>query len=232
VAHRLPLSTEVYICDAERLRNRHTKAYKLSKAGINLKMLIELHNTPSLIPPYLHNERVPVVQCLYDASAVGFRRHVKDQSVNEVQLEAPETDQLSDADISRIRGSMRRTLLAQKQKLLRRRRRLPFQTELFDDADGAEPFSDEEMIWDDIDGDEDMDLDDLGNDSDDITEDEEDDDDGVHMFMSSNGNIYISMHAHTSDEESVDFDEEDDDDDDDDMVDALEHQQPVNDEVD
>lgn len=226
LARRLVLSTEDYICDAERLRNRHAKAYKLSKAGINLKMLIELHKTPSLIPPYLHNEHVPVVQCLYDASAVGFHRHIKDQAANEVTLEALETDQLSDADITRIRGETRRTLLALKQKFLRRKRRLPFQTELFDDADGTEPFSDEDFILDDIDEDEDMDLDDLLDDDEDFIDD--DDDDEMHMFIS-NGSIYITMDASASDEEDSDESEEEGDDD---MVDALEHQQPASEELD
>ncbi|KAI8933320.1 hypothetical protein NX059_009944 [Plenodomus lindquistii] len=65
-----------YICDAERLRNRHAKAYRLSKAGINLKMLIEMHRDPALIPPYLQNERVPIAECLYDAKEEGFHRHL------------------------------------------------------------------------------------------------------------------------------------------------------------
>jgi len=64
-----------YICDTERLRNRHAKAYALFKAGINLKVLIEMHRDPRLIPPYLQGERVPIVACIYDASEVGFRRH-------------------------------------------------------------------------------------------------------------------------------------------------------------
>jgi len=98
-----------------------------------------------------------------------------------VKLDAPETEELSDADISRIRGETRRTLLALKQKFLRRRRRLPFQTELFDDADGTEPFSDEDFILDDLDEDEDMDLDDLLDDDEDFIDD--DDDDGMHMFI-------------------------------------------------
>ncbi|KAI2476642.1 hypothetical protein Ptr902_11989 [Pyrenophora tritici-repentis] len=226
----LRLSTEDYICEAERLRNRHAKAYKLSKAGINLKMLIELHKTRSLIPPYLHNEQVPLVQCLYNASAVGFHRHIEDLKVHEAKLEAPETDQLSDADVIRIRESTRKTLFGLKQKLLRQNRPLAFQTALFDDADGSEPFTDEEgFLINDIDEDDDMDLDDLDDDSDFLDDDDFFDggDGGMHMFMSSNGNIYVGVHADGSEDESMGSEEENDD-----MVDALEHQQPPNDEVD
>jgi hypothetical protein len=70
------IGTPGYVCEAERLRNRHAYAYKLFKAGINLKLLIELHKGRGLIPPYLHGEIAPRVECLYDASEVGFRRHV------------------------------------------------------------------------------------------------------------------------------------------------------------
>ncbi|CBY00159.1 hypothetical protein LEMA_P012890.1 [Plenodomus lingam JN3] len=76
-----------YICDAERLRNRHAKAYRLSKAGINLRMLIEMHRDPALIPPYLQDERVPIVECIYDASEEGFHRHIV---VDEPETAQPE----------------------------------------------------------------------------------------------------------------------------------------------
>lgn len=90
-----------YICDAERLRNRHAKAYRLSKAGINLKMLIEMHRDPELIPPYLQNERVPIAECIYDASEEGFRRHIV---VDEPEAAQPEPyfSEFSDAQQAEI----------------------------------------------------------------------------------------------------------------------------------
>lgn len=65
-----------YICEPDRLRNRHALAYKLSQAGVNLKVLIEMHRDPSLIPPYLHGENTPIIQAIYDANVVGFHRHI------------------------------------------------------------------------------------------------------------------------------------------------------------
>jgi hypothetical protein len=68
----LDLSTSEYICEAEKARNCHAYAYKLYKAGINLKVLIEMHRDGRLIPPFLHGEPIPIVECLYDA----FHRHL------------------------------------------------------------------------------------------------------------------------------------------------------------
>ncbi|CAO2647081.1 Nn.00g080030.m01.CDS01 [Neocucurbitaria sp. VM-36] len=82
------LSTTTYICQADRMRNRHASAYKLSKAGINLKLLIEMHRGPNLIPPYLHGEQVPIVECMYDASVVGFHRHISDPADDDDQPNA------------------------------------------------------------------------------------------------------------------------------------------------
>ncbi|KAF3032380.1 hypothetical protein E8E12_002518 [Didymella heteroderae] len=70
------MSTAEYICEPDRLRNRHAYGYALSKRGINLKVSIELGRGSSLIPPYLHGEPVPEVRCVYDASHVGFRRRI------------------------------------------------------------------------------------------------------------------------------------------------------------
>lgn len=70
------LATADYICDADRLRNRHAYGFALSQSGINFKVSIELGRGSSLIPPYLHGEPVPEVRCLYDASRVGFRRRI------------------------------------------------------------------------------------------------------------------------------------------------------------
>ncbi|KAF2845143.1 hypothetical protein T440DRAFT_283272 [Plenodomus tracheiphilus IPT5] len=86
-----------YICDAERLRNRHAKAYRLFKAGINLKMLIEMHRDPALIPPYLQNERVPIAECIYDASEEGFHRHIVVDEPETAQSEEPHFTEVDDA---------------------------------------------------------------------------------------------------------------------------------------
>lgn len=75
------LATAVYICDPDRLRNRHAYAYKLSKSEINFKVSIELGRGSSLIPPYLHGEPVPEVRCLYDASRIGFRRRINKEVI-------------------------------------------------------------------------------------------------------------------------------------------------------
>ncbi|XPS81065.1 hypothetical protein M3J09_013008 [Ascochyta lentis] len=75
------LATSEYICEPERLRNRHAFAYKLFKSDINFRLNIELGRGSSLIPPYLHGEPVPQVRCLYDASSIGFRRHVNKEAV-------------------------------------------------------------------------------------------------------------------------------------------------------
>ncbi|RMZ68289.1 f-box domain-containing [Pyrenophora seminiperda CCB06] len=133
------LSDKDYICDPDYLRDRHVKAYKLFKAGVSLKMLIEMHKTATLIPPYLHNEHVPIVRCVYDASAVGFHRHLKDQPADEAPQEPPETDQLTDADVSRLRGETARTLSALARCLIWRTRRSPFAIEAMSNQnDGVE----------------------------------------------------------------------------------------------
>ncbi|KAF2629200.1 hypothetical protein BU25DRAFT_489822 [Macroventuria anomochaeta] len=75
------LSTSEYICEPDRLRNRHAYGYKLSRSDINFKVSIELGRGSSLIPPYLHGEPAPEVRCLYDASKIGFRRRVNNEPV-------------------------------------------------------------------------------------------------------------------------------------------------------
>lgn len=83
------LSLPDYICHPERLRNRHACGYKLFKAGINLKVSIELHRDPHLIPPYLHGELRPVEHCMYDASLIGFRRHISNEPAHEHEWTCP-----------------------------------------------------------------------------------------------------------------------------------------------
>lgn len=143
------LATEDYICEPDRLRNRHAYGYKLFKSDINFKVSIEMGRGSSLIPPYLHGEPVPEVRCIYDASRVGFRRHINNEPENasnpgsasdvlsgpdahpETAPNAtsltefsspsnlPETDQLGDADVQQITGETRRALAKMKDRFER-----------------------------------------------------------------------------------------------------------------
>lgn len=70
---RIELSAEEYICEPERLRKRQVYAFKLHYAGINLKVLVEMHRG-NLIPPYLYGELTPVTACVFDARDYGFLR--------------------------------------------------------------------------------------------------------------------------------------------------------------
>lgn len=83
------MSEAEYICEPDRLRNRHAYGYALSNMGINFKVSIELGRGSSLIPPYLHGEPVPEVRCIYDASQVGFRRRINNEPLvhNDPQYE-------------------------------------------------------------------------------------------------------------------------------------------------
>ncbi|USP72827.1 uncharacterized protein yc1106_00101 [Curvularia clavata] len=215
----LDLSEPTYICAAEALRNRHAKAYQLSKAGINLKMFIELHQSPNFIPPYLHNERVPLTHCVYDAKAVSFHRHIRDggegdssTEVASTDEEPPETDQLGDEDISRLTNETRRSLHFLRHSLVRSGRRHPF-LDIFDvDEDEDESVdSDVDFEVDDLDEEDDMELD--------LELDEDDgfmDDDGMQMFEH-NGQLYVAVYESASEDEDEDEDEEE-------MHDAVEHQ--------
>lgn len=242
-----------YICDAERLRIRHAKAYQLYKAGINLQMLIEMHRDPDLIPPYLQGERVPIVDCLYDASEVGFRRHITkglpeaprfatnspkmDETTAQIEHEqdsafssvgvplpsssttthyalaaspsravvkeetpnedpAPETDQLDDVDIERIRLETRRLLNTLKRQFMSRK----LCRNLDSGAEGSLSSGDEDwelMI------DDEFDLDDLSEEED-MELDLELDDDGE---LSLSENQIIQLLGHT--EDHVEYDEDD-----------------------
>lgn len=85
-----------YVCDEPRVRGRHAIGYKLYKGGINLKVMIEMHKSPSLIPPYLHGEATPVVQCVYDASEVGFRRHVETDGILSAAVKTESVEEITD----------------------------------------------------------------------------------------------------------------------------------------
>ncbi|EMD92222.1 hypothetical protein COCC4DRAFT_129775 [Bipolaris maydis ATCC 48331] len=208
----LDLSEPSYICNPESLRNRHAKAYKLFKAGINLRMLIELHKSPSLIPPYLHNERVPVVHCVYDADEVGFHRHVVNPGdIVKFGVPPPETDQLGDLDIGEILINTRRDLHRLRHKFVRPGRRLPFM-DMFDtdeEADGLAE-TDDDFEVDDLEEDDDMELD-LELDADDgFTDDES------LQFFEHDGEFYVTMYETAT---------EDEDEEEEEMHDAVENQQ-------
>lgn len=68
---RIELATEKYICEPDRLRNRQAYAFRLHRAGINLRVLVEMHRG-GLIPPYLHGEAQPITDHVYDAREFGF----------------------------------------------------------------------------------------------------------------------------------------------------------------
>lgn len=208
---RLDLSEPSYICNPESLRNRHAKAYKLFKAGINLRMLIELHKSPSLIPPYLHNERVPVVHCVYDADEVGFRRHIVNPGdIVKFGVPPPETDQLGELDINEILTSTRRDLHRLRHKFVRPGRRLPFM-EIFETDEEADALvdTDDDFEVDDLEEDDDMELD--------LELDEDDGfmDDESLQFFEHDGEFYVTMYETATEDE----DEEEE------MHDAVENQQ-------
>ncbi|KAI4949513.1 hypothetical protein J4E91_005252 [Alternaria rosae] len=239
----LDLAEAEYICDEERLQNRHAKAHKLYKAGINLKMSLELHKSKSLIPPYLYKERVPIIECLYDASMVGFqsliRNEVTDENLDtteELVKEEAETDQLSDVDISLLRSKTRRLTLSMKHQLVNRGRRLAAFRDIFGSDDGSEESadSDEDFEVDDLDEEDDMELDlELDNDVVEQYIDEDGnpvfDEDGNPVFED-DGELFTTVwETATDDEFDDDMDEDEDEDDDDEMHDAVESQQlPAN----
>jgi hypothetical protein len=199
----LELSQSEYICEPERLRNRHAYAYKLYKAGINLKILIEMHRDQRLIPPFLHGEAVPIVDCLYDAEDVGFRRHLTsyDDTAQDDQTRtsqtpnpnppsqapAPETNQLSDTDVSVLSSSTSRALDRLKLHFTSLRHRtsslLDFPTLSDEDEFEFDDFSDE--------GDFDVEM---------------DEDDMNVVFHEVNGQLY--MEVYETDSEDEDEDEE------------------------
>jgi hypothetical protein len=205
-------------------------------------MLIEMHKSPNLIPPYLHGELLPVTHCMYDASEVGFHRHISygpeeadaanqdpdvTSTVNathqvEVDRKAappPETDQLGEVDIRRIYGETRSALKVLRRRFLSHRQSGLDSDEWSIDGDdlGFEIADDDDFIVDDLDEDEDMELD--------VELDEDDDEfegeDGP-IFFEHNGEYYVQM-----------FDSETEDEDgDDEMHDAMETQQPLNEDLD
>ena len=165
--------------------------------------MIELHKSPNLIPPYLHNERVPVVHCVYDARAVGFHRHIDNgedapsiERTAKLDEAPPETDQLGDGDITRLTNQTRRGLRLLRHKFVRPNRRLAFM-EMFDTDEEEEALvdSEDEFEVDDLDEEDDMELD--------MELDEEDDfmDDEGMQFFEHNGEFYVTMWETASEDE-------------------------------
>ncbi|KAL6704507.1 hypothetical protein ACN47E_008136 [Coniothyrium glycines] len=217
------LSHADYICEPERLRNRHAKGYQLFKAGINLKLLIEMHRDQNLIPPYLHGEKVPKIHCVYNASAIGFHRHIDNEppavDPNPVEAEAklqpptgdePETDQLSNLDIHRLTGETRRALALLKHQFVQayRPRRAASLFDFGDDDDDDDNHDEVDDEIDDLDEDEELELDDMEDDEDfDLEADDMQfvDEDGVHLYEH-NGELYIEVYDSVTDDEDMEED--------------------------
>jgi hypothetical protein len=213
----LEMSMADYVCDEERLRNRHAYAYKLYKSGINLKVLIEMHRDGSLIPPFLHGEPTPITDCVYDAQEIGFLHDTTTQTsisneFNDLreQIEVAkrphdadpnpkklsyDTDQLDESEIEYIKHQTQQILLRLKKKFIGERRLRRAESILeFVDENGHD--------------DVDMDLEDGEWDLDDDDVDfEMDGEDANVIFHEHNGELYIEVYESETDEEDEDGDE-------------------------
>jgi hypothetical protein len=67
-----------YICEDDRLKERHAYAYKLWKSGINMQLYAEMQLKSSYIPPYLYGEPLPELLTVYNSAEVGFHRFIRD----------------------------------------------------------------------------------------------------------------------------------------------------------
>jgi len=221
----LEMSMADYVCDEERLRNRHAYAYKLFKAGINLKVLIEMHRDGSLIPPFLHGELTPVTDCVYDAKQVGFFHQTAQSDDSETmdsclfdscikshgdikakldekvaqglsrKPEERETDQLDDSEIAYITHETQQILLRLKRRFIGERR--------LRRAESILEFVDENGDDDDFD----LDLE-MGDDWDEDDVDfEMDGDDANVIFHEHNGELYIEVYESETDDEDEDEDD-------------------------
>ncbi|KAH7071089.1 hypothetical protein BKA63DRAFT_517315 [Paraphoma chrysanthemicola] len=209
------LSVADYICDAERLRNRHAYAYKLYKAGINFKVSVQMHRDDRIIPPYLYGEATPITECLYNAQEAGFHRHIREpidftmvsdkekiSLLSKSQLDKkpagdpPETDQLGDDDLHVIESQNRHTLSDLKHRFIRHRRLLRASSILgFVDEDDYEEDGFETEVDAEFDDDEDIEMD--------------EDDLGV-IFHDQDGQLYIEVYGSESESDSEDMDEDED----------------------
>jgi hypothetical protein len=196
-----PLATENHICDPEQIRARHAFAFKLHQAGVNLKVLIEMHSRPNLIPPFLYGEEMPIVECLYDAQKVGFSLEdsvfhpatPSTTSRKESFAEKPLSDQLSDSRITDIKNQTHGIMLLLETRFVQQSATdMDFDDDLFDfdDMETDEEF-DEEL--------EDDDYVDFGM-----------EDDDMHVvFHEHNGQLYVEIMEEETDEENTDTEEED-----------------------
>jgi hypothetical protein len=209
-------------------------------------MLVEMHKSASLIPPYLHRELLPSIHCLYDASEVGFRRHISHEAEStETENENTDDCATSTVDSSHAQDATHRVgvdnnstpppetdqlgdadirrIAGETRSALRglmRRFMRPGRRGQIIDLDNSDEDSDEdEFEVDDLDEDEDMELD-LELDDDD---DEFEGEDGP-IFFEHNGEYYVQMYDIETEDEDEDGDDE--------MHDAVETRQPVNDDVD
>ena len=91
-----------YMCEAERLRERHAYAYKLWKAGVDVRIYAEALAKSSYIPPYLHGEPLPELLCLYDSVDVGFHRALQ----NDTDSPGDEEDIMMLSDYLRQEGAL------------------------------------------------------------------------------------------------------------------------------
>jgi hypothetical protein len=83
-----------YICQEDRLRERHAYAFKLYKHGIDMKMYLEATWREGLQPPYLQGEPKPRLVSVYDSTLVGFRRHISQPNELDTSVR-PETEMIA-----------------------------------------------------------------------------------------------------------------------------------------
>ncbi|ORY19253.1 hypothetical protein BCR34DRAFT_209042 [Clohesyomyces aquaticus] len=76
-----------YVCNDDRVRERHARAFELHQARVEMKVYIEISAKESLIPPYLTGESSPASLCIYDSEKVGFCRVIDDRSDDEWDAE-------------------------------------------------------------------------------------------------------------------------------------------------
>jgi hypothetical protein len=222
----LEMSMADYVCDEERLRNRHAYAYKLYKAGINLKVLIEMHRDGSLIPPFLYGEPTPITDCVYDAEDVGFVHQTSspsdrqligdlatsgDQDIKDMEAQIEEARKAYDAEKGSRQRQQHETdqldeseityIKHQTQQILLRLKKKFIGERRLRRAESILEFVDENGDDDDME----MDLDEEW-DEDDV-DFEMDGDDANVIFHEHNGELYIEVYESETDEDEDDDEE-------------------------
>jgi hypothetical protein len=200
-----PLSTEDHICDPDNIRVRHAFAFKLHQAGVNLKVLVEMHSRSNLIPPYLYGEEIPIIDCVYNAQEIGFASAANSADVDDpvthsialrkepgLLADKTLTAELSDNRVAQIKSQTRAVLTLLKARFPQRSAMdVDFDDDLFDfdDMETDEEF-DEELEDDDY-----------------VDFDVEDNDMNV-IFHEHNGQLYVEIMEEETDEENTDTEEE------------------------